>query len=55
MTKTIKYILKAVLVLLSLIHLGTLYSFQNTLEDKLQDIDDEFSGNIGIYVKDLGK
>lgn len=46
--------LKTVLIFLSIVHLGAFLPWQNTFEEKLQEIDNDFSGNIGIYVKDLG-
>lgn len=46
--------MKTVFLFLSLIHLTTILPWHDILEEKIQTIDDGFSGNIGIYIKDLG-
>ncbi|MFO8029659.1 MAG: serine hydrolase [Cyclonatronaceae bacterium] len=46
--------MKAIFLFFSLIHLTAVLPLQDTFEEKIMAIDDEFSGNIGIYIKDLG-
>ncbi|MFO7845441.1 MAG: serine hydrolase [Balneolaceae bacterium] len=45
--------MKTIFLILSLIQLSAILPWQDTLKENIQTIDDDFSGNIGVYIKDL--